>query len=143
MTETFSAQYTVTIGDINYGGHMGNDRPLIIFQDARVQLIDFLGFSETNIGENKGIIMVESGVRYTREVFHQDFLQIKVWVEDLEEKKFIFMYEAIRESDSTLVFSGFTTFLAFDYNLRKVSPLPENFRESLRRFQTEKPEDEG
>ena len=32
----FSVNYKVTISDINYGGHMGNERALLLFQQVRI-----------------------------------------------------------------------------------------------------------
>ena len=135
MTKSFNAQYTVTIGDINFAGHMGNDRPLVIFQEARSQFFHHIGYSEADIGENTGIIMVESGVRYTREVLHGDILRVEIAAGEMTAKKFTLAYKAVRKSDSELVFSGFTDFLAFDYTARKVVGLPEKFSKILQEFQ--------
>ncbi len=33
----FKTNFAVRIGDINYGGHMGNDKFLLIFHDARLK----------------------------------------------------------------------------------------------------------
>jgi acyl-CoA thioesterase FadM len=38
---TFTTTYTVPIADINYGGHLGNDRPLALFNEARVRLFPY------------------------------------------------------------------------------------------------------
>ncbi len=59
----FVAKYTVGIGDINYGGHLGNDKALIIFHDAHIQFLKHHELSELNIGENKGIIMVDAQIK--------------------------------------------------------------------------------
>lgn len=134
MTKTFTTQYTVTIGDINFAGHMGNDRPLVIFQEARSQFFHDIGYSEGNIGDNIGIIVVESGVRYTREVLHRDTLNIEIEAGEIAEKKFTLRYKAVRESDSELVFSGFTDFLAYNYTNRKVVKIPEKFSKILDNF---------
>jgi acyl-CoA thioesterase FadM len=32
----FRARYPVRVGDINYGGHLGNDKYLLLFHDARL-----------------------------------------------------------------------------------------------------------
>lgn len=130
----FEAEYCVTIGDINYGGHLGNERALVIFQDARIRFLKSLGFSEGSIGEGTGIIMVESGVRYRREVFLHDELVVTVIVSEMKEKKFTFQYEIVRVSDGKLVMSGFTTFLAFDYDTRKVAKIPDQFMERIALF---------
>lgn len=127
MTTPFTASYTVTIGDINYGRHLGNDRALVIFQEARIRYLESFGLSEGNIGEGKGLVVVEAGCRYLREVFLHDELEIRVSLGEVQGKKATFMFEVTRKSDGQQVLSGFTAILAFDYSLRKVVELPEPF----------------
>jgi len=131
MNDGYTSTYTVTIGDINYGGHLGNDRALIIFQDARLHFLHKRGFSEKDIGAECGMIMVESGVRYLREVFLHDLLETSVGPGRVQTKKFTFEYSVWRPADEQTVLRGFTSFLAFDYRQRKVVPLPEIFRQRL------------
>jgi acyl-CoA thioester hydrolase len=134
MTDSFTSVYKVTIGDINYGGHLGNDKALVIFQDARLHFLKTLEVSEIDIGEGCGIIMVESGVRYHREVFLHDELIISVEVSAVRGKKFTLSYTVIRKSDEAQVLSGFTSFLSFNYQSRKVATLPAPFQQQLETF---------
>ena len=123
MTDHFSSAYTVTIGDINYGGHLGNDKALVIFQDARLHFLKALELSEIDIGEGCGIIMVESGVRYHREVFLHDELIVTVEVSAVRGKKFTLSYTVVRKSDQRQVLSGFTSFLSFNHQRRRGTKL--------------------
>ncbi len=127
MTTPFTAPYTVTIGDINYGRHLGNDRALVIFQEARIRFLENFGLSEGDIGDGKGLVVVEAGCRYLREVFLHDELEVGVAIGEVEGKKATFLFEVTRKSDGQRVLSGFTAILAFDYALRKVVELPEPF----------------
>ena len=137
MSGQFTTRYSVTIGDINYGGHLGNERALVIFQDARIRFFNSFGLSEGDIGEGKGIIMVESGVRYRREIFLHEELVVTVAVSEVKGKKFTLEYDVIRESDAQQVLSGFTIFLAFDYKSRKVAKIPSQFVEKITPFFSE------
>ncbi|MFH0783797.1 MAG: thioesterase family protein [Pseudomonadota bacterium] len=127
MPKSFTAPYTVTIGDINYGGHLGNDRALLIFQDARIRFLEHLGFSEDNIGEAKGVVVVEAGCRYLLQVFLHEELEIQVTVQELGGKKCSLDYSVVRLSDGQKVLAGFTVMLAYDYTSHKVVQLPEPF----------------
>lgn len=127
MKTPFVAPYTVTIADINYGGHLGNDRAFLIFQEARIRFLENLGYSEANISEGKGLVVVEAGCRYLREVFLHDELEVRVALGEVVGKKATFEYVVIRKGDSQEVLAGFTAILAFDYALRKVAALPEHF----------------
>lgn len=132
MTTSFTAPYTVTIGDINYGRHLGNDRALVIFQEARIRYLESFGLAEGNIGEGKGLVVVEAGCRYLREVFLHDELEVQVTLGEVEGKKATFLFAVRRKSDGQQVLSGFTAILAFDYSLRKVAELPEPFLAACR-----------
>jgi acyl-CoA thioester hydrolase len=132
MNDAFTAEYTVTIGDINYGGHLGNDRALVIFHDARLRFLQSLGFSEQDIGRGRGIIMVEAGVRFLQEVFVHDRLEIRVWLTGIEGPRLPFQYEVQRKGDGKTVLAGTTMFLAFDYQARKVVRVPALFLQKYR-----------
>lgn len=132
MHKVFVAPYTVTIGDINYGRHLGNDRALVIFQDARIRFLHSLGFSERNIGEDKGIVVVEVGCRYLRQIFLHEELDVQVTVAELQGKRCNLDYAVIRKSDGQKVISGFTVMLAYDYESCKAVQLPEPFLNGCR-----------
>jgi acyl-CoA thioesterase FadM len=127
----FRTAYTVGIGDINYGGHMGNDRFLVLFQEARIRYLAALDACEREIGEGTGLIMSEAHVHYRAEAFWGEELEIEVRVSDLQETRFNFEYEVVRPGDGRRVASGFTRMAAFDYGRRRVARLPEEFRRRL------------
>ena len=139
MQKIFIAPYTVTIGDINYGRHLGNDRALVIFQDARIRFLQSLGFSERNIGEDKGIVVVEVGCRYLRQVFLHEELDVQVSVGEMEGKRCNLDYTVIRKSDRQEVLNGFSVMLAYDYDSRKAVKLPEPFLLSCRQWLSDLP----
>lgn len=138
MAKLFTTHYIVNDNDIGAGGHLGNERALVIFQKGRVDFFQHIGFSDKNIGDNRGIIIVEAGVKYQREGFLHDQLIVNVTVAEIAGKKFTLNYSVIRESDSQELLSGFTTCLAFDYQVRKVVEIPDVFIEKTEQFLYEK-----
>lgn len=126
-TSNFTAKYTVGIGDINYGGHLGNDKALIIFHDARIQFLKHYGLSESNIGESKGIIMVDAQIKYLQQVSLHDELGVEINIEIENTKKFIVHYEVKNAKTQKTVISGSTGMLCFDYTDQKVKQIPESF----------------
>jgi len=120
----------VRVGDINYGGHMGNDKSLLVFHDARIRFLESLGFSERNIG-GPGIIMRDAHVTFRKEVFLHDVLTVDIGIDDVSNSAFNMIYTVRREIDDTVVFTGSTGLLAFDYEMRKVVKLPEEFLEKI------------
>lgn len=127
MRKTKIAAFEVRIGDINYGGHMGNDKALLLFQDARIKLLQSLGFEESNIGEGIGIIMTEGHVFYMKEIFLYDRLYANVEVGETGNVFFDLHYEICREADDVIAVKGSTRQLAFDYSRKKITRLPAEF----------------
>lgn len=138
MANSFSTHYIVNDIDISAGVHLGNERALVIFQKGRVDFFQHIGLSDKNIGSNTGIIIVESGVKYHREGFLHDQLIVSVAVAEIAGKKFTLNYSVIRESDRQELLSGFTTCLAFDYQMRKVVEIPDVFIKKTEQFLYEK-----
>ena len=122
-----SSEYVVGVGDINYGGHMGNDKALTVFSDARISFLKHFGLTELNIGDGLGIVVVEANVKYKKEVFMHNVLKTDVWVSEVEGLKWIISYETKRQEDNAVVFTGTTQMLCFDYDKKKVSRIPEEF----------------
>ncbi len=129
MEYTFQAisTYEVKVDDINYGGHMGNERALVIFQDARLKCLKILQCSEKKIGNDSGIILTEAFVKYHKEVFMDDILTVDIIIRDFTKISFIMNYEVRRTMDNALVISGNTRLIAFNYESRKITAIPESF----------------
>lgn len=126
------ASFEVRVGDINYGGHMGNDKALQFFHDARIKFLQSLGHSEKDIGEGKGIIMTEAHVFFRKEAFLYDRLYADIEVGSLEKYSFELIYRIHREGDDALILEGSTRQLAFDYDKRKVASLPEGLKAAVK-----------
>jgi len=129
-TYTFTTDFSVRVGDINYGGHMGNDKFLLLFHDARMRYLESLGYSESDIG-GAGLIMSEAHVHFKAEVFLHDVLSVGVRAEDVQTTRFRLDYEVRRSSDGRVVATGYTGMAAFDYTTRRISRIPEGFRKSI------------
>lgn len=121
----FIWSYRVNISDINYGGHMGNDRSLSVFHEARIAFLESMGFSELNIGDGLGIIMKDAHVEFLAEVFRGDVLEVKVSLGEQKGLLFNINYDASRQSDGKRVLRGRTGILAFDYQKRKLAKAPQ------------------
>lgn len=127
MSKVFIWPYRVSISDINYGGHMGNDRSLALFHEARIAFFNSIDCSELDIGDGLGIIMKDAHVDFLAEVFHGDELEISVKLGERRGLLFSLEYEVTRISDQKKVLSGSTGILAFDYQKRKLAKAPESF----------------
>lgn len=126
------ARFEIRIGDINYGGHMGNEAALLLFQDARIRFLESIGFSEKYIGDKAGIILTEAHVYFRKEVFLHDELYADIAVAEVTTSSFEMVYSIKRSADAVEVLNGRTRLIAFDYERKKVTRLPEAFIRAIR-----------
>ena len=119
----FTATLPVRITDLNYGNHLGNDALLSLLHEARVQLLTHLGLVEFDPTTKLGFIMADVAVEYKAEVFYGDVLAIEMGLHDPGKYGFDLVY-LVKNQTGKEVARAKTGMLAFDYNTRKLRPLP-------------------
>ncbi len=127
----FKTRIVVQIGDINYGKHVGNDRFLLYFQEARLRFLASLGASEADLGGGVGTIMTEAQVAYKSQARWGDELELSVRVADPGRARFALEYEAVNLATGAKVAEGKTVLVAYDYAAERVARLPEEFLNKL------------
>lgn len=123
--------YKVRVGDINYGGHMSNDRALLIFHEARIDFLQKHDMTEFDIGDGLGVILGEAYIKYKKEVFMGEELIVETKLDKYEGLRWYLHYSCKRIADNQEVFSGYTTMLCFDYEKKKTARIPDGFIEKL------------
>lgn len=123
----FSTEIPIRIGDINYGGHLGNDAVLSIVHEARVQFLKSLGYTELNI-EGKSILMTDAVVLYKAEGFYGDVLRIEVGATDVESIGCDFVYRLTYKTSGKEIAIVKTHVAFLDPQTRKISAVPDAFR---------------
>ncbi len=122
----FTTQLVVRVSDLNYGGHVGNDRVLSLMQEARIQFYRHLGFeSEISFDGSVGQIISDAAVIYKSESFLGDHLEIQIAVADFNKYGFDLLYLITNVTSGKEVARGKTGIVCFDYEKRKVAPIPE------------------
>jgi len=128
----FSTELNVRIGDINYGGHMGNDAVLSMVHEARLRFLKHYHYTEFDV-ENTGIIMTDSAIVYKAESFHGDRIQVDVAVADFNKYGCDLYYLLSNKDTAVEIAHAKTGIVFFDYNERKVVAVPEGFRNKMLR----------
>ena len=128
----FSTTIQIRITDLNYGGHVGNDSFLSLIHEARQQFLLSLGYSEFSI-ENTSLIMADAAIEFKKELNHMDVIKIDVTAGNFDKYGFDLFYkiEIISEENFILAAKVKTGMLCYDYQNRKLVPVPEKVKRVL------------
>ncbi len=126
----FSYKYKIIQEDINYGGHVGNERALLFFQFSRMAFFESLGFSELDLGDGIGVIQKNGYIEYNKELFLNDEIEIRIVKTEIERTNFTFHYE-IYSTAGEKVINGYTMLVCFDYTAKKIKRVPQGFKNKI------------
>jgi len=127
-TFPFHTELLVRVDDINYGGHMGNDRFLAFLHEARVQFLDQFGCSERDVG-GCGLILSRLEVDYVAQAFHGDRLRCELGATNLGGAGFDLVYRVARVE--TEVLRARSVMVCFNYETQRVCRMPETLKQKL------------
>ncbi len=127
---TFTTEMPVRISDINYGGHLGNDAVLSMIHEARVRFLKNYQYGELDI-EGLGLVLTDSVIIYKAESFHGEDVQIDVAVADFNKYGCDFFYILSNRKTAVEIAHAKTGIVFFDYDERKVVPVPDAFKENF------------
>ncbi len=129
----FSTQISVRVDDVNYSGHLGNDRVLTLVQEARVRFLREYGFSETDVG-GPGLIQLNATVLYEAEGELGDPLNIATTPGGISPMGFDF-YARLTNQESEVVLANVrTAMIGYDTNQGQPVRLPEPFLDTLNKL---------
>ncbi|NCQ36071.1 thioesterase [bacterium] len=114
---------TVRTTDLNYGGHLANDRVLALVHEARVDFLARHGWSEMACA-GESLIMGDAAVVFKSEAFAGDELVIETAATEPGGRGFRLCHRLTRPVDGTLVALVETGLVCFDYEAGKPKPLP-------------------
>jgi acyl-CoA thioesterase FadM len=127
----FSCEIVVRTTDLNYGGHLGNDRLLSLVQEARVAFLAAHGWNELDCG-GAGLIMADAALSYRAEAFAGDMLRFEVAAVEPSRVGFRLAMRVTRPDDGDEVALVETGMVCFDYARRRPVALPEAVRAACR-----------
>ena len=128
----FQSQIPIRINDINYGGHVGNDRILLFAHEARIQFLNQLGYSELELG-GTSLLLTRATIEIRKELFFGDTLFVSVAALNFTSKGFDLIYKMEREkhTEKELVAAAMTSMVCYDYQNKKMDILPSDVQEKL------------
>jgi len=127
----FKTSIPVRITDLNYGGHVGNDKVLSLIHEARVQYLRQLGYSEFAFA-GAGLIMADAGIEFKNEIFYGDTVIVSIACSNYSKVSFDIFYklEKVSGNETTAknirVATAKTTMACFDYANKKIISIPKD-----------------
>jgi 4-hydroxybenzoyl-CoA thioesterase len=126
-TFPFTTRIPIRIGDINYGGHLGNDAVLALAHEARLRFLASHGFTDERDVGGLGLIMADAAVVYRAEGHHGMELEIGVALADVRSRSFDLLYRMLDAASGAEIARVKTGLVWFDYVTRKVARMPAPF----------------
>lgn len=126
----YQTEIPVRIGDVNYGGHLGNDALLSLIHEARVRMFKHFGYTELNV-EGTSIIMSDVAIVYKSEGFYGDNLRFEIAVADPQRVGCDIVYRISQAISNREVARAKTGIVFFNYETRKLQDIPRQFLERV------------
>ncbi len=126
----FATELEVRVGDVNYGGHLGNDALLGLLHEARIRFLNRLGYREDDVAGH-GLIMSDAAIVYKAQARLGDRLRIEVGAAEFHGSGCDVVYRVVRVPDGTLVALAKTGIVVFDYSRGRPVRWPEAAREAF------------
>ncbi|MHB8078628.1 MAG: acyl-CoA thioesterase [Candidatus Krumholzibacteriia bacterium] len=123
----FACEIRVRTTDLNYGGHLGNDRLLALVHEARVDFLAAHGWSELDCAGAE-LIMADAAIVFQAEAFAGDLLRVETAAGAPTRVGFRLFHRLTRPADDTAVALVETGLVCFDYAAGRPVPLPEPVR---------------
>lgn len=123
----FTTETDVRITDINYAGHLGNDKVLSIVHDARTRFFRHYNYSEDNV-EGVNTIMNSAAIQYKSQGFYGDELVVEMAVSGFHPYGFDMIYRLTNKKTNKEIARATTGIVFFDYARERMQPVPDKFR---------------
>ena len=122
------AHVRVRYAETDQMGVVYHSNYFIWFEVGRVELLRQLGFSYREMEQQDGcyIAVVDARCRYKAPARYDDELVIRTRLKSVRESLVHFGYQAVRESDGTLLAEGETTHIVTDADM-KITAIPEKY----------------
>jgi acyl-CoA thioesterase FadM len=129
-TFLFTTELAVRVADLNYGGHLGNDRVLSLAQEVRVQWLARHGLGELEVG-GAGLILADAAVIYRAEGKLGMVLRAELGVGEVRSRSVELVVRLTDVASRQEIALVKTCVLCFDYAARKVVHLTAELKRAL------------
>ena len=132
----FSAQTRVGFSDTDAQGIVYYGRYLPYFDQARVEYHRKLGLLGMEIGEaGEEFVMRACAIEYLAPAVFDDLIDVYVRMARIGRTSATYELAAYRARDDALMVTATQTLVLVDLDERKAVPIPDDYREAIRRFE--------
>lgn len=124
----------IRYGDIDAQRHVNNARHFTYMEQARSKYIKALGLWEGSDFDAIGIILAEQSCRYISPIQLENDIKVGVRTVRLGEKSIETQYSIQDSQTGEELAVGQATLVAYDYQLRKSIPIPDDWRVAIASF---------
>jgi YbgC/YbaW family acyl-CoA thioester hydrolase len=128
-----SFEYSVQIKEFHLDtfGHVNNAIYMALYEEARWDFITKHGYGLEKIQqEKKGPVILESTIRYRRELINREIIKIVSEPIDPEKSKIMTINQKMLKSDGSLASEAIFTVGFMDLRERKLIMAPEDWRKA-------------
>jgi acyl-CoA thioesterase FadM len=123
----FATEITVRTTDLNYGGHLGNDKMISLIHEARVAFLAYHGFTEKDFG-GAPLILGDIAAVYLGEAFAGDILRFEIAAGEPTRCGFRLFFRVIRLADEKPIALIENGMVCYNYQTHSIQPLPKTVK---------------
>jgi len=126
----FRMEKSVGLSDLNYARHLDSQSMLNILQEARLQYLASLGFTEENIF-GLGMVMTDLAVDFRSESFANDVLIIDVGIGKVNRYGIDICLKVTNSAHDSVVCIARMGVVLFDFDKHQMVAIPPQFKQLL------------
>lgn len=124
----FSTELTLYLSHMNAAGHLDNALLLTLVSEARCRFFASMGHKELDV-DGRGVIVSDAALQYLSEAFHGETVIVEIAPQDFNKYGCDLMWRMRERDRGREIARGKTGIVFFDYQARRIAPVPEVFRQ--------------
>jgi acyl-CoA thioester hydrolase len=126
----------IRYGDLDPQGHVNNAKFLTYFEQARVRYLIELGlFGEDQSFMDIGVILADVHIAYKKPVEWGTPVKVGVRMAKIGNKSMTVAQNVVHAETGEVFAEGEVVMVAFDYHAGKSIPIPQEWREAVRKYE--------
>jgi len=135
----FFHEIEVRYGDLDPQAHVNNAKFLTYMEQGRIAYIRDLGLWDGRSFFDIGIILAEARVTFLAPIYFGQKVKVGVRVSEIGNKSMTMEYVLLDSDSGEKLATGSSVLVAYDYRLAQSRPIPDHWREVIKRFENTSP----